>query len=194
MPKVVAEYKVQARVRIMDGAEGVFRRKGFRASTMEDIAREIGVSKGAIYRYFRTKSALLAALQERSREQVLRAWEPLLVKGDVAEGIADSLAEVFSGEVDPGIWHELIAESATNPEVRAAMKTDHRQDVVSMQDFLKQLEERGRIPSLRDRAAVANIVLALLHASVLDLMLHGEAATSRRTLVRSLRYLLATSP
>ncbi len=190
MPKVVAEYKVRARERILATAKAVFRRKGFRAATMGDIAGEIGVSKGALYLYFRTKSELLSAIQEESRRQVLASWERLVERGNVAEGIADSLEEVFSGELDPGIWHELVAEAATDPEVRRVMDEDRAQDVKAMSDYLKRLEERGRIRRLHDRATVAEIILALLHGCVLDLMLHGRPADSRRALVRSLRFLL----
>jgi len=192
MPKVVGEYKARARERIADAAQAVFRARGFRAATMEDIAREVGVSKGAIYLYFRTKTDLLSAIQERSRDQVLAAWSRLLESGDVAEGIADSLEEVFSGKVDPGIWLELVAEAAAHPDVRAALRVDEREDVRAMRSFLRRLEERGRIRPLRDRDTVAEIILALLHGSVLDLMLHGRAASARRSLVRSLRYLLGT--
>jgi TetR/AcrR family transcriptional regulator, repressor for uid operon len=190
MPKVVAEYRTHAQERIVDAAQAVIRRKGFRTTTVEDIAKEIGVSKGAIYLYFRTKGELLSAIQERSREQVMAKWNRLLDGGDVAEGIADSLEEVFRGEVDPGVWHELLAESASNPEVREALRVDSRDDLRTMREFLKRLEERGRIRPVRDRNTVAEIVLALLQASVLDLLLHGRAASARRTLVRSLRYLL----
>ncbi len=190
MPKVVPEYKAQGRARIVDAAQAVFRRKGFRATSMGDIAREIGVSKGAIYLYFRTKTELLGAIQERSRDRILASWERLLDRGDVAQGIADSLSEVFSGGVDPGVWHELVAEAATNPEVRATMNADSRQDVRTMVDFLGRLEERGRIRALDDRETVAIVVLALLHESVIDLMLHGKSRDTRQTLVRCLRFLL----
>ena len=190
MPRVVREYKVQARERIVDAARAVFRRKGFRATTMEDIAGELGVSKGAIYLYFRTKNELLGEIQARSRQQVLVAWERLLERGDVAEGIADSLRDVLSGDVDPGIWHELIGEAATNPEVRATLEVDNRQDMRSMEEFLRRLEARGRIRPLRDRKTVATMILALLSATVLDLMLHGHSERARRSLIRSLRYLL----
>ncbi len=190
MPRVVREYKVQARERIVGAARAVFRRKGFRATRMEDIAAELGVSKGAIYLYFRTKNELLGEIQARSRQQVLVAWERLLERGDVAEGIADSLQDVLSGDVDPGIWHELIGEAATNPDVRATLEVDHLQDVRSMEEFLRRLESRGRIRRLGDRKTVAGIILALLSATVLDLMMHGQPERARRTLIRSLRYLL----
>jgi len=94
MPKVVPEYKAQARARIVTAARAVFRRKGFRGATMEDIANEIEVSKGALYLYFRTKAELLGEIQSEARGEVLHLWEQLLDSGDVAEGMANSLDQV----------------------------------------------------------------------------------------------------
>ncbi|MGI0071166.1 MAG: TetR/AcrR family transcriptional regulator [Thermoplasmata archaeon] len=190
MPKVVAEYRAQARARILDAASTVFRREGFRAATMDDIAREIGVSKGALYLYFRTKSALLAELQKRSRATVLQAWQELPEEGDLAAGIASSLDEVFSGTVDPGVWLELIGESATDPELRLTLRRVEREDLRTMKEFLHHLEERGRIRRVPERDTVAEIILALLRGTLLDVLVHGRGEESRHTLVRALRYLL----
>ena len=91
MPKVVAEYKAQARQRIIVAARVVFLRRGFGHATMDDVAREVGVSKGALYLYFRTKSDLLVAIQGQMRSEVLAGWDALLERGDIAEGMADTL-------------------------------------------------------------------------------------------------------
>lgn len=190
MPKVIAGYKDQARARIVDGARAVFRRKGFRSATMSDIAREIGVSKGALYLYFRTKTELLIEIQARVRNEVLVEWETLLEGGDLAEGIARSLDSVFSGEVDPTVWHELVVESSADPAVRAALELDHREDVKEMRRFLRRLESRGRIPKVADAGLVAEIVLMLLQGTVLEIVLRGQVAETRKRLVRSLRYVL----
>jgi AcrR family transcriptional regulator len=190
MPKVVAGYKTQARSRIVDAARAVFRRKGFRRATMDDIAAEIGVSKGALYLYFRTKTQLLIEIQARTRTEVVRQWEGLLDHGDIAEGIVRSMDEIFSGSVDPGVWHELVAEAALDPEVRSALELDHREDMRLMRKFLEQLEERGRIPKVRDVDTVAEIVMMLLQSGVLRVMLRGNPNEARLFLVRSLRFVL----
>jgi AcrR family transcriptional regulator len=190
MPKMVAGYAELARARILDAAQAVFRTKGFRRATLEDVTRKLGVSKGSIYVYFRTKVDLLAAVQERSREQVLESWSALLEEGDLAEGIARSIDEVFSGEFDPGVWHELVGVAATEPAIRAAMEVDHRQDLASMEHFLRELGLRGRIAAPEDPEVLARIVLTLLQGSVLDFMIRGDAPGARRELVRSLRYVL----
>lgn len=55
---------------ILDGARAVFLRDGFDGSSMNDIAREAGVSKGTLYVYFPSKEALFAAyIREDRRRQ-----------------------------------------------------------------------------------------------------------------------------
>ncbi len=190
MPKVVPEYKAQARARIVDAARTLIRRKGFRSATMDDIAKEIGVSKGAIYLYFPTKVDLLVAIQARARDELLGGWQGLLEAGDVAEGMAASLDQVFSGEVDPAVFHELVVEAASDPAVRRALLADRRDDSKLLLGFLKQLEQRGRIPKMRDPVAVTEIVLSLFEGTVLQRMLQGQETDARKSLIRELRLVL----
>ncbi len=55
---------------ILDGARRVFLRDGFDGASMNDVAREAGVSKGTLYVYFPSKEALFAAYirQDRRRQ------------------------------------------------------------------------------------------------------------------------------
>src|SRR5690242_18022136 len=55
----------QAQVALMDAAERSILSRGFRASTMEIIAREAGYSRAAIYRHFPSRQHLLKALVAR---------------------------------------------------------------------------------------------------------------------------------
>src|SRR5437763_16309357 len=48
----------------MDAAITCFAREGFHRTTMQDIVRETGLSAGAIYRYFRSKEDIVAAIAE----------------------------------------------------------------------------------------------------------------------------------
>jgi len=192
MPKVVAEYKVQAQTRIMEAAQVVFRRKGFSHATMDDVAKEIGVSKGALYLYFRTKLDLLVAIQRRSRDDTLRRWEGLLEEGDVADGLAGSMDPIFSGEIDPSLWFQMVAESASDPMLRKALEVDQRQDVRVMRQFLERLEERKRIPKMQDATAMAEVVLMLFYGSLAGVILGGRPKDARRKLVRGLQFALGT--
>jgi len=55
------------RRQIVDGARAVFLAQGFEGSSMNDIARAAGVSKGTLYVYFDNKEKLFAAIVEEER-------------------------------------------------------------------------------------------------------------------------------
>lgn len=52
----------QTRVRILEAALKVFSEKGYSKATIVEIAKEIGLTKGAVYWHFKTKADLLAAM------------------------------------------------------------------------------------------------------------------------------------
>ena len=75
------------RQEILSAAKTVFLRKGFHKATMDDIARQTGLSKGALYLYFPSKENLLIELiiqgvegQANLAEQVAMAKEGSLQK------------------------------------------------------------------------------------------------------------------
>jgi AcrR family transcriptional regulator len=64
MPKLSPDTRELRRAHILRGALRAFARTGFAATTIDDVAREAGVSKGAPYIYFPSKEALFRALYE----------------------------------------------------------------------------------------------------------------------------------
>ena len=56
------ELKDPIREEILNGARELFERFGFKKTTMEDIARQIGKSKSALYYYYKTKEDIFEAV------------------------------------------------------------------------------------------------------------------------------------
>ena len=54
------------RAGILTAAADLFRQRGYRATTLDEIARRLGVSKPTLYGYFRSKEDLLAAIFHRA--------------------------------------------------------------------------------------------------------------------------------
>jgi AcrR family transcriptional regulator len=52
----------QTHERLLEAALSLFAEKGYSCTTLEDIAHQVGMSRGAVYWHFEDKSALLAAL------------------------------------------------------------------------------------------------------------------------------------
>lgn len=62
---------------LLSGAAGVFLDRGFYATSMDDVAAAIGVTKVVLYRFFATKDALMAAILTqglRDIEEADRLW------------------------------------------------------------------------------------------------------------------------
>lgn len=65
-----------ARSLILDAAAEAFNRDGYTATTVDDIAEEIGATKGRIYYYFRSKFDVFLGVYQRGMEMARAAVEP----------------------------------------------------------------------------------------------------------------------
>lgn len=65
MPRVTEGHKEWRRQAILDAAQSVFLGKGYQLATVDDIAARSGLSVGALYRYFPTKSDMMLTLVEQ---------------------------------------------------------------------------------------------------------------------------------
>ncbi|MGP9723197.1 TetR family transcriptional regulator [Corynebacterium sp. AOP40-9SA-29] len=65
-----------SRREILDAAADVFESKGFDRATIDDIADEIGATKGRVYYYFRSKFDIYLAVYENGMRDVRRTVEP----------------------------------------------------------------------------------------------------------------------
>jgi len=94
MPEASERKKEQdSRIKILHAATRLFGRKGYHASTIENITRAAGISRGALYWHFSSKSEVLAAVVERlQREYLDRFMEETLQAGPTA---AERLYRIF---------------------------------------------------------------------------------------------------
>ncbi len=70
------------REQILSGAARVFSRKGYHASTVDEIAKELGLTKASIYYYVRDKSDLLYQLYKRAMSALLESQTEILARPD----------------------------------------------------------------------------------------------------------------
>ena len=62
MPRVVPEYKEEAREKIIAAGRDIMSRKGYCATRMDDIAAQAGVTRSALYLYIKNKNALVVEI------------------------------------------------------------------------------------------------------------------------------------
>src|SRR4029079_2513209 len=68
VPRVSAEHLAARRQQILDAAQRRVARDGFHATSMQQVIAEAGLSVGAVYRYFPSKSDLIVAIAQSAAE------------------------------------------------------------------------------------------------------------------------------
>lgn len=74
--------RAQTALAIASAAETVFAAQGLRAARMEDIASAAGVSVGTLYNHFEDRDALLKALLDARRKELVRSLDAALDAGE----------------------------------------------------------------------------------------------------------------
>lgn len=94
----------------MDTAEKLFMRYGFRRITMDDIAREMAISKKTIYQYFKDKNEIVCcATEQHLKRECFDIRELEEGTGNVIEYLV-KLSQQLRQHVDavnPGVMHDL---------------------------------------------------------------------------------------
>jgi AcrR family transcriptional regulator len=93
------DLKDPIREEILNGARDLFERFGFKKTTMEDIARQIGKSKSALYYYYKTKEEIFEAVVLNDIE----ATQTLVADAVKKEGSATNKFRVFFTSMLEGV-------------------------------------------------------------------------------------------
>lgn len=194
MPKVVPGYTAEARARIVETARRLFLTRGYRRTTMDDLAAALGVSKGALYLYYRSKLEVLREIQSSSRRTARQWMQEALARADPAGDLTSSFDDVFRRSIDReqvALWYEVLGEASHDEGIREAVRLDHREDLRSLRGFLGELRRRGLLGWSGDLGVLAFAIVSLFQGAVWEMSLGFDAARSRETLRQALATLLA---
>jgi AcrR family transcriptional regulator len=108
---------------ILDGARTIFLRDGFDGASMNDIAREAGVSKGTLYVYFASKEALFTAYvrddKRRQAEQMASFADAPTLK-EALETIGLNVLQAMLAPAHVAQIRTVTAAAAKFPEIGLA--------------------------------------------------------------------------
>jgi AcrR family transcriptional regulator len=163
MPRVVPEYKEEAKTRILTAANQVFGEKGYRQATMDDVAKKLGVSKGALYLYFASKEELF--------EEICRT-EPIAFKQTLYSTFSEnrepleSAGEFFDKMLkrygsSSGLSFEIFSEASHNPALRRVLKKTQDEYATTLMSYLEEGRKRGFIERDLDLRSITYALIAL---------------------------------
>lgn len=154
------------RTQIVDSAAALFKERGFANTSMEDIARAVGVSRGVLFYYFEGK----AEIGEHTLKQAVRAYSEYVrervqvrrtARGKLRE-FSDACLDYQAGNPDLYIaFVELLGCLGENEEKYRLTRSLNQRTRNQLIDIIQAGMESGELNTV-DARALADILQAFI--------------------------------
>ncbi|MEU7908886.1 TetR/AcrR family transcriptional regulator [Actinoplanes sp. NPDC049118] len=177
---------------ILDAAHAVFARKGYAAAGVADLAGELGIGHGTVYRYFGNKRDVAAAVLDRALGRIAEvvAAESPDTTGSLAEyraqvwRIGHRLYELFAA--DPALGRLVFFDLATVDE---QLRERHREALDRFADYtaayLRNGLERGFLRGDLDVDVTARVVNGMVFEGAAQVARDPTAVALRDAWIRA---------
>ncbi len=138
------EKKARTRAQLIDAAATVFARRGFVAASLDEVAEEAGLTKGAVYSNFDSKEDLFqAVLDERFDEPMQQGAEVIDRASGTTEEHAMAGARMFIDAVEQERELFLLALEfhiyvARHPEFAPAYRARYREQLAQVAELIRR--------------------------------------------------------
>lgn len=181
MPKMYPGYRDEVRKKIVAEAAALFMEKGYSATTMDDIAARLGVTKAAIYQYYKSKVDLFAAVAEFQRQELAGILERSFSEQDLMRGAAvlfDNLLEYINRSRE--MYSDVMLVATRNESLRVILYEDRQGDLAVVGRFIELQKTRGLIHSSIDSRVLAVACDALINGLMFDVMIGMDPAEAKK--------------
>ncbi len=152
----------------MDAAERIFARKGFAATTLRDVATEIGLSHAALYHHFPGgKEELFAAVMERN---ILRHGAGLAAAterdGATLRDRLRGAAEWLLGQPAMDLIRMAETDMPALPpeEAKRLMDLVYREMILRLQRVIQASADRGELSPTTNAGLIAGAFLGMVES------------------------------
>ena len=167
---------------ILSAALTCFGRGGFHETTIDDIASEAGLSKGAVYWHFEGKRELFYALLDQilgDLEEELAAPDPALSGRERLQRMVDAVVRVDPG--GPGMAQlqaEFLSHASRDEELRERLVATGQGTIQLVVDAISHGVKSGEFRPV-DAEAVAYAMLATLDGLQVHQLLRPDLEVNR---------------
>jgi AcrR family transcriptional regulator len=174
VPRVAESYLQSRRRQIMDAAIRCFARDGFHAATMQDIVAETGLSAGAIYRYFRSKEDLVAAIAAEHHAPEANALAAAAAEEDIGAALR-RVARASLGrlaDADEQRWRRVTvqvwAEALRDDRVMRIVRDGLDEPVAVLTDLIRRGQRDASVSPDIDPMGMARVCASIFQGLVLQ--------------------------
>ncbi len=190
-PSLRAEQVAQTRGALVRAGRQLFGDKGFRSTSVDDLAREARVTTGALYHHFPTKTALFEAVFEETHTELMAASAEA---AQDAHDDVDALARGFDAFLDASLRSDvqqiLVLDGPAVLGPARYTELDERYAFTVIVAALKQAAESGAI-RVEDPETITRLLLGALTRGAMLIASSPEPVKTRDAVSRSIRALLS---
>jgi AcrR family transcriptional regulator len=194
MPKVIPEYKEAAKEKIIKAAFKIFTKKGYHQSTMDNIAKEIGVSKGALYQYFKNKRELLNEIvlsYHAMFRDVLRASFGKQDSATIAEEGSQALLEKY--RLHHEMFFEVIAIAGHDEVIKQSLKNEYEKDIKLIEEYLLQKKQNGKLALKIEANTLAQLYIAVYVGMAMKVIMGDDSVEIHRVWSKAIASMMSSS-
>jgi AcrR family transcriptional regulator len=189
VPRVSEAHLAARRQQILDAARTCFIRNGFHASSMQDVIAEAGLSVGAVYRYFKSKTDIVDAIAEQYAEQIWGAFATLVQDDRPLAGVG--IIEAATGPDGPmRLAVQVWSESLRDERIAATAKRVYTRFRSNFVEIARRAVQTGELPAGTDPDATGAALFSLVLGYGLQKLLTG--APDKEAYITGLRAVLGT--
>lgn len=157
----------ETRERLLAAARAAFAANGYDATTNRSIAAAAGITAGAIYHYYPSKTDLYVAVYVEVQQQVFDAFEHAIAQHDTLVGQFSAVldAAVELNRTDPSLAGFVVgvaSEARRHPELRDRIRPLRRRTSTFMRRLVDQAVDRGELAPGVDPQAVEDLLDAVM--------------------------------
>ncbi len=185
---------------LLDAAMGLMLQKGYTATSVDEICKVSGVTKGCLFHYFTGKEALAKAVIERfcDAQHALFSAAPFQAYADPLDRLFGALDLMLEMGADPNVPKSCIIGnlaqevSVTHPGIRAVCDHHLGQMIGGYKALLDEAKSLHKSASDVDTQGLADYLIALLQGTLIlykvrpDLALFEKNVAHYKAYVRHL--------
>jgi len=143
---------------MLESAARLFKERGYRGATLQDVADEIGLTRTAIYHYFPSKEQLLYRILEEALKDAVARFEEIASSDDPPDRKMHRMVREYVSLVirHTPSWWVLLSEGEHNlppRQYRRLHRLVRQQDSIQQKIFQEGIES-GKFSRLNPKIAV----------------------------------------
>ena len=144
-----------------------FGRSGFIATSLDEIVRDAGVTKGALYHHFSDKEELFLAVAESIRRETTSKLQDLFLLPDSFAALEAGCMAIFDAYLDPEVRQIMVIDAKSVLSTAAYRDLQNRDESAFVRGTLRRAMREGVVEPQPLRPLASMLTGAIAEACTL---------------------------